>query len=221
MIARVRALIPAQFNLHFRSKRDFIKYLENMSHMRHICLMNTIRPPSRDAIIEAAFQTFSRRPSASLADVAANAGVGRATLHRHFQSREALMVELARVALDELDTAVDEAVKDAETHTDGLRLALIAIIPLADRQWFLAHEPVERDPSVAEAYKAGLDELAEEIEAARGEGTFARDIPTRWIAESYENLIYAAWTMVRDGDATPAQAADLAWRTLTAGLRGS
>ncbi len=185
-----------------------------------MCLMNKIRPGTREAIIEAAFQTFSRHPAATLADVAAHAGVGRATLHRHFSSRNALMVELARQAQRELDEAVDEATKTAISHTEGLRLALKAIIPLADRQWFLATEPVDHDPEIAKAYKTGLEELAVEIEAAKSEGTFDASLPTEWIVQAYENLIYAAWTMIRDEKATPAQAVDLAWRTLTRGLGG-
>ena len=182
--------------------------------------MSEIRPNTHDAIIEAAFQTFSRRPAATLADVAAHAGVGRATLHRHFSSRNALMIELARQAQRELDAAVEEATKSAVSHTEGLRLALAAIIPLADRQWFLATEPVEHDPEIAAAYRAGLDELGVEIEAAKLEGTFDFSLPTEWISQVYENLIYAAWTMVRDEHATPSQALELAWRTLTTGLGG-
>lgn len=182
--------------------------------------MKKIRPSTRDAILEAAFQTFNQRPGASLGDVAKHAGVGRATLHRHFSSREALMTALAKTAMEELNTAVDAAVVDATSHSEGLRLALTAIIPLANRQWFLAHELVDRDPAIAAAYKRDTEELHAEIEAARAEGTFADDVPTKWIAETYENLIYGAWTMVRDGDATASQAATLAWRTLTDGLMG-
>ena len=182
--------------------------------------MDTIKPTSRQAIIEAAFETFNRRPGASLGDVAARAGVGRATLHRHFRSRDELIEVLAQEAMAELNAAVDAATADAPTHTEGLRLALAAIIPLADRQWFLAQEPVEPESEIARAYERDRAELATEIEAAKAEGAFAKTIPTAWIAETYENLIYAAWTMVRDGEATPAQAADLAWRTLTRGLQG-
>ena len=183
--------------------------------------MDTIKPTSQAAILEAAFQTFSDRPGASLADVAARAGVGRATLHRHFSSREALMTALARAATAELNEAVDAAVADATSHTDGLRLALVAIIPLAQRQWFLAHElAVLQDPGVAAAYDADRSELCAAIDAAKAEGTFDPAVPTRWIAEAYDGLIYAAWEMVRDGDLTAGQAADLAWDTLTQGLAG-
>ena len=183
-----------------------------------MCLMSKIRPTSRDAILEAAFQTFNERPGASLAEIAEHAGVGRATLHRHFSSRETLMVALARTAMEELNAAVEAAVAEATSHTDALRRILAATIPLAARQWFLAHEPVMNDPQVAAAYKSDQTALFNAIEAAKSEGTFEKDIPSRWIAEAYEGLVFAGWAMVRDEELTPNQAAELAWRTLTGGL---
>ncbi|MEX0343955.1 MAG: TetR/AcrR family transcriptional regulator [Rhizobiaceae bacterium] len=182
--------------------------------------MSKIRPDTREAIIEAAFQVFNETPGAKLEDVAARAGVGRATLHRHFSSRETLMIELGRQAVRELDVAIEEATKPAQTYSEGLRLALAAMVPLAQRQWFLSHEPVDRDPEIAGANEKGSEELKAAIEAAKSEGAFGADVPTGWIASAYENLTYAAWTMVRDGEATLSQAADLAWRTLTKGTGG-
>jgi len=180
--------------------------------------MSEIRPQTRDAIIEAAFQIFGGNPGASLADVAERAGVGRATLHRHFSGRDDLMVELARTAVRELDAAIDTAVADAPSHSEALRLSLKAIIPLASRQWFLAREPVEDDPGVTADYERQMRELSDAIDAAKSEGCFGADVPTAWIAQAYDGVIYAAWEMVRAGDATPNQAAALAWRTLTTGL---
>lgn len=183
--------------------------------------MAKIRPTTRDAIIEAAFDVYSKTRSASLGDVAARAGVGRATLHRHFAGRPELMRALAKIAMRELDEAVEQATMDAKDYEEGLRLSLFAIVPLANRQWFLANEGLETDPEIAMAYKASLEELRSDVRAAQDEGAFDPTIPADWIVEAYENLIYAAWSYVRSGEATPKQAADLAWRTLSQGLKGS
>ena len=180
--------------------------------------MKKIKPSSRDAILEAAFLTFNDKPGASLGEVADRAGVGRATLHRYFSSRNTLMVALAQTARREINEAVEAATIDAKTHTDGLRLSLAATIPLANRQWFLSHEQFEGYADVTAAYEADIAELHKEIEAARSEGSFNSDLPTKWIAEAFENLIYAAWTMVREEEATPTQAADMAWRTFMKGV---
>lgn len=180
--------------------------------------MTQIRPQTRDAIVEAAFQVFGRDPGASLAEVADRAGVGRATLHRHFRGREDLMVALAQAATRELDAAVDAASADAESYGAALKAALAAVIPLADRHWFLAREPVEQDPEVMAGYQRQLRELAEAIDAAKTEGCLDPDVPTPWIMQAFDHLVYAAWAAVRAGEATTGQAADLAWRTLTRGL---
>ena len=191
-----------------------------MSHTRHICLMTTIRPTTRDAIIEAAFALFAEHPTASLGDVAKRAGVGRATLHRHFAGRPELMRALAKIALSELEDAIEVLTSDATSYEEGFRLSLHATVPLADRQWFLAHEGLEADPDVAAAYQASRDQLRDDVEKAKNEGVFDANVPTAWIAEAYENLTYAAWSLVRSGETTPKQAADLAWRTLKTGLTG-
>jgi AcrR family transcriptional regulator len=183
--------------------------------------MKQIRPQARDAIIEAAFQVFSRDPAASLATIADRAGVGRATLHRHFKGRDGLMVALTHAATRELDEAVDAAVTDAPSYTEALRISLAAIIPLADRQWFLSREPVEYDPEVMAGYRRQLKELAEAIDEAKAEGGLSRDVPTSWIVQAFDHLVYAAWESVRTGEATASQAATLAWRTLTKGIRAS
>lgn len=180
--------------------------------------MTTIKLSSRDAIIEAAFLTFNENPGASLGDVADRAGVGRATLHRYFSSRRELMLALARIALQELRSAVDVATADARSHAEALNLLFAAVIPLASRQWFLSNEIVDNDPDIAAAYKRDTDELLKLIEAAKAEGAIASDLPTPWVAATYENLIYAAWTMVRRQEATPNQAADMAWRTFLKGV---
>lgn len=72
-------------------------------------MTNSVRLSTRDAIVEAAFAVFSKNPSAALSDVAERAGVGRATLHRHFAGRDELVRALAKIASKEMDEAVEEA----------------------------------------------------------------------------------------------------------------
>ena len=180
--------------------------------------MKKIKLTSRDAIIEAAFNTFNRMPGASLADVAENAGVGRATLHRHFSSRQELMVALAEIAQSELRTAVNTATSGAQSYSEALELSFSAIIPLAGRQWFLSHEAIDDDHPVSTAYHQDIVDLHAAIDAAKAEGSIAADLPTKWIAATYENLIYAAWMMVREEELTPAQAMSMAWRSFMKGV---
>lgn len=181
-------------------------------------MTNSIRPSSRDAIIEAAFSVFSKNPSAALSDVAERAGVGRATLHRHFATREDLMGALARIASQEMDEAVETACAGATSYSEVARLALQALIPLGDRHGFLALETFADDPETQAAYAREQSETAEMVDAAKGEGLFDTSVPTSWIVQAFDHLMYAGWESVKAGETTHQQAAALAWRTLIHGL---
>jgi len=182
--------------------------------------MTEVRPKTKTAIIEAAFTVLSQNPGASLGDIAQKAGVGRATLHRYFPGRAELMRALAKTALQELDEAAAQAADGEESYEEGFRLSLFAIVPLADRQWFLTHETFEADPEIDAAYQRGRRTLRADIDKAKAAGAFDPSVPTEWIAEAYGALTYAAWSLVRSGEATPKQAADLAWRMFMIGAKG-
>ncbi len=177
-----------------------------------------IRPSAKDAIIDAAFQILSGNPGASLSEIADRAGVGRATLHRHFAHRHDLIRTLGMIAIEEMEGVVDVACKTAESYSEALRLALTALIPLGDRYGFLAHEPIDDDPEFRATYQRQLDETRDMVEEAKREGAFDKSVSTIWIANAFEHLLYAAWESVKAGHNTHDQAADLAWRTLTNGL---
>lgn len=182
-------------------------------------MINPIRPSANDALIEAAFTLLNAEPTASLADIAAAAGVSRATLHRHFKGRADLVRALARKAQSETERAADLASEGAPSYSVALRKILKAMILLGDRHWFLARESMAEFPEIRAEYDRQQNEFIEAIEEARNEGLFHPSCPVEWIVQTYDHLIHAGWEMVRAGHVTHAQAADLAWRTLTNGLK--
>ena len=182
-------------------------------------MTKSLRLSSRDAIIEAAFTVFSKDPSAALSEVATLAGVGRATLHRHFAGREDLIRALAEIAIADMDHAVDKACEPIETYSEAVRKSLQALIPLGDRYGFLELEPLDDDPAFKREFERQQKETVDMIDGAKDEGLFDPSVPTNWIVHTFDSLLYAGWESVKAGDTTPDQAADLAWRTLTSGLK--
>ena len=126
---------------------------------------------------------------------------------------------MARSALKEMDTVVETACADVISYGDALERTLEALIPLGDRHSFLATEAVSGDAELDAAYKAAQDETRDWVVAAKKEGVFDPNVPTAWIVKAYDHLLYAAWESVKAGEITQAQASQLAWRTLTLGLR--
>ncbi|MEM8695011.1 MAG: TetR/AcrR family transcriptional regulator [Pseudomonadota bacterium] len=181
-------------------------------------MTDSIRPSTKDAIVEAAFDVLRQDPSAPLSTVADRAGVGRATLHRYFPSREALIHALALTAIDEMDQAAEAACEGVQSYEEAFRNMLAALIPLGDRHGFLATEPVESDPAIAAEFERQMNETRELIDEAKQDGLFDPAVPTDWIAQAFDHLLYAGWESVKAGDITHKQAADLAWRTLAHGI---
>ena len=181
-------------------------------------MTSPLRPTARDAIIDAAFDVLGRNRSASLSEVADRAGVGRATLHRHFASRDDLVRTLALIALEEMDEAAEAACESANSYADALRLSLNALIPLGDRYGFLSLEPLDDDPEISAEYERQLNETRDMVEEVKREGVFDQTVPTEWITQVFDHLLYAAWESMKTGKTTHQQAADLAWRTLINGL---
>jgi TetR/AcrR family transcriptional regulator, mexJK operon transcriptional repressor len=74
---------------------------------------------SRERILEAATRLLASDPSATVAAIAAAAGVSRATVHRHFQSRGALMAFVGAEPDPDSGQRVLEAAAELVTR-DGL-----------------------------------------------------------------------------------------------------
>lgn len=68
-----------------------------------------VRARTRQAILEAAVSVWSRRPTASLAEIAEAAQVGRTTVHRYFPERASLEDALSLHMLEQLRAALRRA----------------------------------------------------------------------------------------------------------------
>lgn len=181
-------------------------------------MKKTIRPSAEQSVIAAGFELLNENPKVSLADIASHAGVGRATLHRYFSSREDLIKAMAWAAIQEMDDAVEAACADVASYSDAMHRMLEALIPLGDRYQFLMREPVEDHADIAAEFAKQQDEMIEAINAAKKEGLFEQSIPTDWIVRTFDTILYAAWESVTAQETTPKQATDLAWRTLVHGM---
>src|ERR671926_1599772 len=95
------------------------------------------------AILEAAARVLAvGGGQASMNDVAAAAGIARATLYRYFPSRQALLDELARVAADEAGARLASARVAELAAEEGVRRAVRALIEIGDAFTVVARERV-------------------------------------------------------------------------------
>ncbi len=175
------------------------------------------RRSTRDAIIDAAIRLWSRNPGATFSEVALHAGVGRATLHRHFRNRDELLTVLAEICIEETNEAVAATIVQGESPRRQLQGMFEAVIPLGDRYSFLYRVEIGDEHTTA-GYRRQLDQVAGLVGRLKSEGAVAADVPTAWVVAQIDQLIWSAWNEVASGRIAAADAANLATRTLLHGL---
>jgi TetR/AcrR family transcriptional repressor of mexCD-oprJ operon len=152
-----------------------------------------VRKRTAAAILEAAAEVFAERGGeASLSDVATAAEVSRATLYRYFPTRQALLDELARVALHESGDRLAAAKLENVSVEEGVARAVRALVTVGDHYLVLAREHVHPDPDEFERRLAApVRALMERGQAA---GAIRTDVPASWLTESLVGLVASALT---------------------------
>lgn len=176
---------------------------------------------SRKALLDAAVEILSFNPGASISDIADKAGVGRATLYRHFASREELVHELAMDALCVTDEVLQPLREDKTLRgRRAIEESMRAIMPLADRFHFVLNlwAIAGNDEEVMAIYNRQLEELYVLVEEAKVDGDIAKDISTDWVVASLDALLSRAWWMISEAGYAANQAAELMIRTAFDGV---
>ena len=179
----------------------------------------------RERIIDAAIEVFctSGYEAASMADVAAKAGVGKGTLYLYFESKECLFEEAYRLCYEQRVQACGAHVDEVQGALDKLCLRLRngtnweMACPLKNRleRVYLSHPRFgERERSRALGMRAqGVKEIFEKG-IATGE---LRDLPPKLMEEMYYRLGSALYYYLEDH---PQAAGDEAlWDGFTKSLR--
>lgn len=153
---------------------------------------------TRQAILAAAVTVFARDPSAALGDVAAAAGVGRTTLHRHFPERSDLLTALAAHVLDQVAAATERAAPEHGPAPDALGRICREYLALGDVLVLLFNEPTGTEPPPGECWEHDR-QLAALIARGQAEGTIDGELTPGWLHSMLWALLYSAWALMREG----------------------
>jgi AcrR family transcriptional regulator len=141
-----------------------------------------------DAILEGAAEVFAAHGErASMNAVAQASGVARATLYRYFPNRQALLVELAEVAVTRSQLALTSARIDEVPPQEGVRRAVRALVEVGDPFVAVARNRTRIDPGDFELRLA--TPLRRLFERGQGDGSIRPDIPSAWLTESIVGLV--------------------------------
>ncbi|CAA0102177.1 Uncharacterised protein [BD1-7 clade bacterium] len=175
---------------------------------------------SRQALKDSARELFMKNPMASLSDVAKHAGVGRATLYRHYESREQLIQELALESLTATEAVLAPLSVLPLSSWDYLLKSLAEIMPLAEKYHFLlaVWEIASADEDVSRMYGEQLSGLSAVVDMAKAEGAISPALTTEWVCQLYDAVLYVGWNCVRSGSMDIDEAVAHAQQTLSSGV---
>lgn len=168
---------------------------------------------SEKAIIDAAIRVFTNNPAAGVSDIAAASGVGRTTLYRHFESREALVAAITLHCFEEVEEAL-QPVHELQGR-EAIEATFACLIPVANRYRCLntLWPEVHNDPRIADKTRQSSQEMEWLVDQAKKSGEIDTSLPSVWLATLFEMTLYAAWSLLDSGDISADQAAQLAARS--------
>ncbi|WP_410660988.1 TetR/AcrR family transcriptional regulator [Amycolatopsis sp. lyj-112] len=157
-----------------------------------------VRARTRRAILDAAIETLTKQPGASLADIAAAANVGRTTVHRYFPERSDLIDAISLDALDKISQGTEKArLQDGPAHTALARLCQ-EYFEFGDVFQLLFTMP---DLVTRPEWQEESDDdrvLLRLIERGHAEGTIDPAMTKEWLLQLLWSLLYTAWELVRE-----------------------
>lgn len=175
---------------------------------------------NRAALLEAAAEVLAAAPHASLAEVATRARLGRATLYRHFDNRDALIAAIRAEVLARAATALADADLAQCDTREGLRRAAAALVPLGLRFRILLAEGADTDPEFLAARDRTLAPLAALLERGRAAGEVAATPSTAWLAMALAGLLMTAVRAAAAGVVDPVDAGELVAAAFLDGFGG-
>lgn len=155
--------------------------------------------------------------SASMAEVARAAGIGRTTLHKHYATRDDLLRAVGHRAIEKWEQALDKVPDD---QSDGGLLAMAtAMIPIGPQLAFLWRTPaLEQVPELIKRAIAVEDRCQAVLLRAQRLGVIKAAVPGWWLLDTYLSMIYSASLAVSGGKLAPLDAPRLAVTTLLHGI---
>ena len=174
-------------------------------------------------IVEVAARLLGENPNLAMGDVGTAAGVSRATVYRHFPTREVLVAAINAQAIEQSEQALTACRLDEGSATAALGRLCAAWLDVAERYAFaqLVTQPGPApDAQDREHIRRVLGEpLRALFERGKATGEFSPALSTEWCVRSFGALLLAGARAVADGTLSHEDAPSAVFRSLHQGLR--
>ena len=175
---------------------------------------------NRAALLDAAADVLAAEPQASLADVATRAGLARATLYRHFDSRESLLAAIRDEALARASAALAGLDLDCGV-AEGVRRVAAALVPLGMRFRILLVEGADTETEFLARRDVALAPLWQLVDRGIESGELDGGSGRAWPRLVLTSLLVSAVRAGAAGAVDPRDAGDLVAGAFVGGLGAS
>ncbi|MET4427937.1 TetR/AcrR family transcriptional regulator [Mycolicibacterium sp. 624] len=173
------------------------------------------RARTRRAILDAAMTLLADDPTTPLGDIAAEAEVGRSTLHRYFPERSDLLRALARHVHALSNAAIEHAEPDCGPPVEALRRVVECQLDLGPIVPFIFNEPtLVADPEIAAELDTGDELIVEMLNRASCQGSAG---PPGWPRLVFWALLNAGYEAMKLNSAPRVQIVDAIMASLVEG----
>lgn len=170
-----------------------------------------------ERILAAAEETLAQRTQATVQEIAAAAGLGRATVYRHFPTREELLDALRERALDEAERALAGARLDAGSAPEALERAVAALLGVGRRYRSLVSQ-IALHPELLVGRPGLALPLGAVIVRGRQAGELDAGLSPPFVIGALAGLLVAAVRELAEGRLEPEDAATTVTQTLLRGI---
>lgn len=144
-----------------------------------------------DRVLSTGARLLAQDPGTTIAKIAAEAGVDRGTVYRHFESREALLAAIYTERYDLVEQVIDEARLTAAPVAMALYRYVEGIVA-ATRKWPVNLQQLRSDADIGPRRAQLAARVDAFIERAVAEGLFRPGLPDGWIAALLRGIVHIA-----------------------------
>jgi AcrR family transcriptional regulator len=172
-------------------------------------------------ILDAATSILADDPNANMTEIADASGVVRATLYRHFPTRDMLLTAIFQQALEQADAAVAAAEPESGEASEALVRVVDAIAMIGDRYRILSTSNrmvALMDTDTRRRVRQVFEPVRAVIERGQREGTVRDDLSSHWIVSAIVALVNESARVAARGGLDPSEAGSVVRRTVLEAL---
>ncbi|MFI5612751.1 TetR family transcriptional regulator [Amycolatopsis sp. NPDC051903] len=168
-----------------------------------------------ELVLTTGARMLAQDPAASIAAIAAEAGVDRRTVYRRFASRDELLAAVYQARLDAIEAAIEAARLREAPAPVALHRYVEGIIEV-NRTWPVELTRMRAEPAIRERRQRAIVEVDAFLRRATDEGLMRPGMPDGWAGVVLGNLLHLAAQEM--SELTAAQAADVLVTTFLDGF---